>query len=166
MIAMYPCFDVDGILVERLLIKWNWLMTGSFRLLAVNPFGDHFLSSAQGTILLLDVSSGEIATIADSEEEFRKRVAELANQNEWFLLEDERRAAQKGYVPGKAECIGAKIPWVFKESAAMPDNLYVADLYEYVAFMGDLHRQISDVANGGKVQLRVEPEPRKSRVDH
>jgi hypothetical protein len=39
----------------------------------------------------------------------------------------------------------------------MPDNVYAADIYEYVSFMGDIHHQLQDVGEGGKVRLRVEP---------
>ena len=39
----------------------------------------------------------------------------------------------------------------------MPDNVYAADIYEYVSFMGDIHHQLRDIGEGGKVRLRVEP---------
>jgi hypothetical protein len=39
----------------------------------------------------------------------------------------------------------------------MPDNVYAADIYEYVSFMGDIHHQLQDVWDGGKVRLRGEP---------
>ena len=38
----------------------------------------------------------------------------------------------------------------------MLDNVYVADLYEYVSFMGDLHEQLKDVPDGRQVRLRVQ----------
>jgi hypothetical protein len=47
----------------------------------------------------------------------------------------------------------------FAESADVAENLYVADLDEYVSFMGDLHQQISDVPNGGKVRIKIQPKP-------
>lgn len=69
------------------------------------------------------------------------------------------RGEQKGCSPAKGQCIGSKIPWVFKESGDMLENVYVADLYEYVSFMGDFHEQIKDVPNGGQVQLKVQARP-------
>ncbi len=53
------------------------------------------------------------------------------------------------------QCIGFKIPVVFRESANSPDNAYVADLYEQVAFLGDLHRQIAELPDGATVRLHV-----------
>jgi hypothetical protein len=43
----------------------------------------------------------------------------------------------------------------FAESANVPNNVYVADLYEEVSFLRDVHRQIADNPNGAKVTLRV-----------
>jgi hypothetical protein len=43
-----------------------------------------------------------------------------------------------------------------------PTNAYVADLYEQVSFLGDLgdlHQQIADVPNGGKVRLKISQPP-------
>jgi hypothetical protein len=37
----------------------------------------------------------------------------------------------------------------------MPENVYVADLYEQVSFLGDLNRQISKLPDGTKVRLHV-----------
>ena len=156
---MYPYFDIDGISAEGLLAEWKWLVKGSFSLLAVNAFGDLFLLSAEGMIYRLDITGGEISKIADSEGDFRKHAAEPAKQKEWFLVDAENKAAQRGYIPKKGECVGSKIPWVFKESASMPDNLCVIALSQYVSFIGDVLVQMQDVPNGGKVRLRIEPGP-------
>lgn len=52
------------------------------------------------------------------------------------------------------------------ESADMPYNVYAADIYEYVSFMGDIHHQLHDVGDGGKVRLRVEPRTKpRNRLD-
>jgi hypothetical protein len=44
---------------------------------------------------------------------------------------------------GLRQCVGFKMPLVFSESREVPANAYVADLYEQVSFLGDLHRQIA-----------------------
>ena len=69
------------------------------------------------------------------------------------------KAERKGCSPGKGQCVGGKIPFVFAESANMPDNMYVADLYEYVSIMGDLYSQIGNVPDGGQVRIKVQPRP-------
>ena len=98
-------------------------MSGPVTLLAVNAFGDLFLQRTDGTVHRLDISGGEIAKIADSEDEFRSQAAGVDQQKVWFLLDEENNAAIRGYVPKKGECVGAKVPWVFKESANVPNNM-------------------------------------------
>jgi|ERR1035438_8076158 hypothetical protein len=102
-------------------------------------------------------AGGKFSTIANSKKKFREAGTELSNKEEWFLEERAKEAERKGYSPRKGPCVGSKIPWVFKESADVPDNVYLADMYEYVSFMGDIHHQLDDVADGGKVLLRVRP---------
>jgi hypothetical protein len=43
---------------------------------------------------------------------------------------------------------------MFKESGK-PDDVYVADLYEQVSFLGDVHRQVSKLPDGTKVRFVV-----------
>jgi len=66
---------------------------------------------------------------------------------------------KRGLNPGMSQCIGFSVPAVFAEGGR-PETAYVADLYDYVSFLGDLHRQILDLRDGSQVQLRVNlPKP-------
>jgi len=159
---MYPCFDVQGISVERLLHEWKWMAPGKYGLLAVNPFGDLFLKDANGTVHRLDITGGTISTVAGTEMEFREAAKGAGQRDDWFLQRLAEQASQKGCSPKKGQCVGYKIPTVFKESANVPDNAYVADLYEFVSFMGDLHHQINDVPDGGQIRLKIQPRPEHS----
>ncbi|MGA8430126.1 MAG: hypothetical protein WB729_09915 [Candidatus Sulfotelmatobacter sp.] len=156
---MYPCFDVEGISAERLLSEWKWLAPGEFSLLAVNAFGDLFLQDARGSVHRLDVTRGTISAVATSTAEFRDAAKEAGKKRDWFLEERSEQAARKGCSPRKGQCVGGKIPIVFAQSASMPDNMYVADLYEYVSFMGDLHHQMKNIPDGGQVRIKVQPRP-------
>jgi|ERR1700722_2465703 len=159
---MYPCFDVDGLSVERLLADWKWLAPEEFSLVAVNSFGDLFLQDVRGAVNRLDITEGTVSAVAASSVEFQEAAKDTVRKREWFLEELAEQAEQKGCSPGKGQCIGCKIPWVFKESKDMLDNIYVADLYEYLSFMGDLHEQIKDVPDGGQIRLKVQARPHKS----
>jgi hypothetical protein len=159
---MYPCFDIDGISGEKLLGEWKWLVPGEFAWVAVNAFGDLFLEDANGAVHWLDVTSGTISAVAITGVEFREAAKGPRKKRDWFLQELAEKAERKGCSPGKGHCVGSKIPWVFKQSADLPDNMYVADLYEYVSFMGELHGQMKDVPDGGQIRIRVQPRPDKT----
>jgi hypothetical protein len=62
--------------------------------------------------------------------------------------------AAKGLRPTTDQCIGFSVPLVFAE-AGSSDTAFVIDIYDHVSFLGDLHRQISNLPDGAKVRLNV-----------
>ena len=70
-------------------------------------------------------------------------------------------AAERGLFPGPAQCIGFSTPVVFVEGGGL-DSAYIADLYEHVGFLGDIHRQIAMLPDGAKVELIVQPQKKNS----
>jgi hypothetical protein len=156
---MGQVFDVDQLDVSRLLEQWRWLCGQSVTLVARNGFGDMFLRTSERKILWLNVGDGTLTEIAESELGFEHSLAESAKRELWFGEQQFAIFAERGLEPNDLQCIGFKTPVVFAESRSVPDNAYVADLYEQVSFLGDLHRQIADVPNGGKVRLKVGQPP-------
>ena len=118
-----------------------------------------FLKTTNGKILWLNVGNGTMTEIAESELVFQHLLAESAKREIWFAELQLAAFAEQGLKPNDLQCIGFKTPLVFAESANVPNNAYVADLYEQVSFLGDLHRQIADSPNGGKVTLKVSRPP-------
>jgi hypothetical protein len=77
-------------------------------------------------------------------------------RKEWFVEQEARIYAQRGLVPSSTQCIGFGVPAVFAEGGT-PDTAFIADIYEHVSFLGDLHRQIASLPDGSKINLRVSP---------
>jgi len=75
---------------------------------------------------------------------------------EWFLEQTKLDYAQRGLAPNSLQCIGFAVPAVFAEGGR-PDTAYIADIYEHVSFLGDLHRQIANLPDGSEVRLSVHP---------
>ena len=144
------CLDID-----RLLAGWRWLCPEPMTLVARNAFGDLFLQSGDGKILLLEVEAGRLTEIATTIVSFHHLLDSGENREQLFAELEASRFAERGFVPGITECIGFKMPLVFAECSAAPDNVYIADLYERISFLGDLHRQIADMPDGAKIRLRV-----------
>jgi len=156
---MGQVFDVNQLDVSRLLEQWRWLCGQSVTLVARNGFGDMFLRTTESKILWLNVGGGTLTEIAESESGFEHSLTESAKRELWFAEQQLAAFAERGLKPNDLQCIGFKTPVVFAESRSVPDNAYVADLYEHVSFLGDLHCQIADVPNGGKVRLKVGQPP-------
>lgn len=152
-------FDIHSLDVNRLLEQWRWLCGESVTLVARNGFGDLFLRTVEGRVLLLDVGDGTLGQVAESESSFEDLLKQSAKRQLWLAEQQLEVFADRGLKPNDLQCIGFKVPVVFAESANVPNNAYIADLYEQVSFLGDLHRQIADSPDGAKVRLIVGPQP-------
>ena len=152
---MADYFLVDHLDVNRLLREWRWLCPEPLELVARSAFGDLFLGDEAGKIFKLDIAVGQMNEIAVSETEFRHLAQTKEKRQQWFAEKDELAAGEHGLKPNQNQCIAFKIPIVFAE-AGTPNNAYVGSLYEQVSFLGDLNRQLSQVPDGSKVQLRIQ----------
>ena len=152
---MGQVFDVDQLDEIRLLEQWRWLCGDSVSLVARNGFGDLFLRTVEGKVVWLNVGSGTLTEAAESESSFKEWLSDPAKREIWLAERQLETLVERGLKPNDSQCIGFKTPVVFAESRSVPDNAYVADVYEQVSFLGNLHRQIADVPNGGKVRLRI-----------
>lgn len=150
-------FAVDHLDVERLLTDWRWLCPNQMSLIARDAFGNLFLRDHEKRVYRLDVAVGKLLKVADSELQFH----ELAptKREEWFAENDEAAAAARGLEPNEKQCIGFSVPLVFRESGTA-DTAYIADLYEHISFLGDLHRQIANLPDGAQVRLVIGPKLR------
>ena len=148
-------FRVEALSIDRLLADWRWLCPGAYTLIARNAFGDLFLINSDGKVIWLQVAIGQITEIADSKSQFLDLLEHNSNREIWLAENDAKCASEMGLKPGLTQCIGFKIPVVFSESGDAPDNAYVADLYEQVSFLGDLHRQITNAPDGTKIRPRT-----------
>jgi hypothetical protein len=92
---------------------------------------------------------------AKSETDFHNFACTKEQREEWFAESAELAAAAGGLKPGPDQCIAFKTPIIFAEGAAA-DNTYVGSVYEQVSFLGDLNRQLSQLPDGSKVQLRTQ----------
>jgi hypothetical protein len=154
--SMEPWFLVEHLDVERLLSEWRWLCPRPMTLAARTAFGDLFLRDEAGAVFWLDIAVGKLTQVSNSEARFREMAETREKREEWFAESDMRAAEERGLKPGLSQCVGFKVPLAFAESGS-PDTPYVADLHEYVSFLGDLNRQISSLPEGSKVRLRVVP---------
>lgn len=121
-------------------------------LLARNVFGELFLQDETSAVFWLNTTTGQFNKVYDSKTQFLQMSETSEKRQEWFAEREIRAYAQRGFVPSSCQCIGFGVPAVFAEGGT-PETAYIADIYEYISFLGDLHRQVSDLPNGSKVTL-------------
>ena len=137
-----------------MLLNWRWLCPQKVTLINRNAYGDLFLRDEAGRVFWLDVAIGRLSQIADSETRFLALCENADNRKEWFAESDARNAVEHGLIPGPSQCIGFSVPLVFAESAS-GNEAYIADIYDHVGFLGDLHKQIATMPDGAKVELII-----------
>jgi len=154
---MRDWFAVDHLDVERLLAEWRWLCPNPMSLVARSAFGDLFLLDQAGQIHRLDVAIGRLLRVADSETQFKELAA--SKREEWFAESDEVAAAAKGLKPNLTQCIGFSVPLVLRSIPTSPNKPHVVDLYEHIAFLGDINQQIANLPDGAEVRLVIGEKP-------
>jgi hypothetical protein len=77
----------------------------------------------------------------------------------WFAESDEVAAAAKGLKPNANQCIGFAVPLVLRTTSTSSNSTYIADLYEYVSFLGDINKQLADLPDGTEVRLVIGTKP-------
>jgi hypothetical protein len=139
-----------GYKLDELAGDWRWLFDpADYTLLTTSPFGDLVLQDRSGAICLLDVNLAQIVYATNDGSDLVKLFPNAF---------DDRLASRYrdgGLVLAEGQCYGFKTPVVTAESSFEPSNVYVAPLVEYVNFMGDFGRQISDVEDGQRIRLKV-----------
>src|SRR5437870_2571187 len=109
-------FNISGLSVDRLLQDWRWLCPEEMSLVARNIFGDLFLADRMGKIWMLDIGSGTIDCISGSLDDFQTLAVAPGKREKWFRESNAQVAEERGLVPNDQQCIGFKMPIMFKEA--------------------------------------------------
>ncbi len=141
---------------SALMANWRWLIPTGTKMepWLMNCFGDLFWFDDAGRVQLLNVTEGDCEVLADSEDEFFDRLAELENAQMWLMLDfvDEIVEAHGKLRPG--QCYGFKeLPILGGEYEV--DNVYVSPIVKYWDFCGDVHEQIDRLPDGAEIEINV-----------
>jgi hypothetical protein len=148
--------DVNLNDVADALSEWTWLLGEEWSALLVSAVGDVFLSSRAHAICRLDTGTAELETVAQTLEDFEAALADPETIADWFLepVVDELRLQGKQLESG--QCYGFTILPIFEGGSYTSENRFRVSAAEHIRFTGEMHLQMRDVPDGGrlKVQLR------------
>jgi hypothetical protein len=77
--------SLDGIDGARLLHDWQWLLSGSHRLLAITRMGDAFVEKADGEVIFLDTLERALKHAATNQNAFFKLLKAGELDPTWFI---------------------------------------------------------------------------------
>jgi hypothetical protein len=146
--------DQESVDWPTVLAPWSWLLPPEFRLLMANRFCDLFLVPPEGTVHLLDVGAGSLTKVAESRDDFSKKLDEGETANNWLMIPLVDRLVAAGMHLKSGECYGFKMPPVFGGQYTV-ENCAVLPVGDFLGAYGSIHEQLRNVPDGSKVILNV-----------
>ena len=134
--------------------SWAWLFPRSFTLWLVNRFADLFIVSDDASVNLLRSDIGTLTKIADSRDHFAELIDQNSNAEELLFIPLVDRCVEAGMPLAAGQCYAYKMLPVLGGKYEL-DNIYVAQLSEYIPFLADIHHQLRDLPDGTKVKIVI-----------
>lgn len=149
-------FEMPAELTNDVHAAWSWLMPEPWEPVLCSKIGGIFLRAAGGEVLWLDTAVALVDPVAQSVEQFHDICRNNADiVHEWFETGLIERLHDAGKIAGPGECYGFTFLPVFAEGKYEPDNMFVAPIGEVLIGVADIHKQISELPDGSKVQIKV-----------
>lgn len=137
---------------NRLLESWNWLIGNDKRPILISSIGDLFLADENGICYWLNVGEGILERIAESVEEFKVKLNNNEQVDEWFLIGLVEKLKENGLELRDNHLYGyKKLPVLGGEYE--PDNFELTDIEVHFELSGQIHKQIKYLPEGTKVNI-------------
>jgi hypothetical protein len=133
----------------NLLVGWTWLLPPEFTVWLTNRFGDLILVLPDDSVQLLDVGAGTLTKLADSQDEFCRKIDEGENASTWLMIPliDELVAAGIRLQPG--QCYSYQTLPVLGGKPT-PDNTLILGIVEHYRIYGSIHSKLRGEAGQGE----------------
>jgi len=158
MSALDPQMNIEDYLIDHsgfawtdLLDDWRWLVPSSAAVWLMNRFAELVLVLGDGSVSYLATSAGALRNIASSPQDLIVKIDKDENVREWLMMPLVDRCVAAGMTLAANQCYGFTHPPRLggKHDIA---NVESADIAGYLAFMGQVHRQIRDLPDGTPIK--------------
>ncbi len=139
---------------DKITENWTWLIGTDKTPIMVSAIGDMFLQADNKNIYWLDVGGGELKLVAERNQDFEEKLKNIEQVNEWFMinLTTDLRLSDKKLNEGQLYSY-KKLPIMGGEYTV--DNFAPLDIVEHFRYTGDIHKQIKDLPDGTKVEIKI-----------
>ncbi|WDE96574.1 DUF1851 domain-containing protein [Lentisphaera profundi] len=138
---------------EEILSSWSWLTTDLPVLFTA--MGDVFVQAEDATVLLLDVTVGELIEVAKNGEEFQQLLTDNEFVADKFCADTVASYLRAGKELNAGKCYGYKKPLVLGGDEKV-HNLKVSAIEDYLKAMGELHEKLKDLPDQSKIDMDFE----------
>ena len=148
--------DHEAVDWGKVLTTWHWLLPREFTVWLMNRFGDLFIVFDDGTVHVLDVGAGTLEKVAESREDFREKIDQPGQANNWLMIPLVDSLVTAGLRPAAGECYSYRQLPVLGGDYTVENTVLKAIALHYAAF-GPIHKRIKDLPDGTPVRFKIEP---------
>jgi hypothetical protein len=142
--------DIDW---SAALQEWNWLLPPVFRVWLLTRAGDLFITTPDGSIQMLEVGVGELRHVAESRDEFCRKIDDPSVADDWLMIPVIDALKADGVTLGGEQCYSFRVlPSLGGDYSAK--NRMAFPIHEHFGGWGSVHRQISDLPDGSQIVIK------------
>jgi hypothetical protein len=139
--------------IDPLLADWRWRIGDDTHPLFLTASGDVFLADPRGGILWLNTGEGTVTPVADSSDDFQKKLRDAATRDNYFFAPAINRLRQSGKTLSLGQCYGFIILPILGGDWE-GENRFPVSAKEHLSLTGHIHGQTKDLPEGTKVRLK------------
>jgi hypothetical protein len=134
----------------KLLVGWTWLLPPEFTVWLMNRFGDLFLVLPDDSVHLMDIGAGTLTKLADSQDDFYRKIDEGEHASHWLLVPLVDRLVATGVRPPPGFCYSYQVLPVLGGQPTS-DNTHILGIVEHYLRCGAVHTKLRDTTARRKV---------------
>ena len=140
---------------NRLTESWDWLIGTDKKPILMSSIGDLFLEDKNGICYWLNVGEGILEKVANDTKEFKTKLEDNEQVDEWFLIGLVAKLKESGLELTDKHLYGyKKLPVLGGEYE--PENFELTDIEVHFELSGQIQKQIKDLPDGTKVNIKAE----------
>lgn len=149
-------FQLEPDIARESATAWSWLVPEPWEPVICSMVAGIFLEASMGKVLWLDTGTGLVEQVAPCRTDFEEMLRSSPDLvDNWFLPELVAQLHAAGKRPKEGECYGYTFLPIFEEGKYHVDNMFVMPVREQFVGMADIHRQLSSLPDGAKVELKI-----------
>lgn len=146
--------DKNNINISEICEPWLWLISEQKEVLLITIFGDLFLIGVENEINWLDTSCGKLTKVAESIDDFKVKLKDDDNYNNWFLAWLHEDIENSGIELKENEVFSFKIMPVLSGKYTF-DNIEPTDIIVHFQITGQICEQIQNHLDGTSIEIKV-----------
>ena len=139
--------------LDALTEDWKWLVGEEAYPVLISSIGDMFLSNGD-VIYWLNVGEGTCTKVANHFDDLLIMMKDDELANEWFMFDLVKEIKESGLSLTHGNLFGYKqLPIIGGKYE--PQNFELTDIEVHFSLAGQIHRQIKDLPDGTKVNIKL-----------